>query len=131
MRVQVPANFNETIKRLTTEIKEAERYLVFADLPASTLEALSEAVDKLRATSWAVLNSLADQFSGSQQGSIVLTSNRIQRTVSLLSSLVEEIDAGRIDPNTKDVDRLRASLGMAYKKLHYATTGKSAPADLP
>jgi len=131
MRAQVPANFNETVKRLITEIKEAERYLVFADLPATTLEALSEAVDKLRATGWAVLNSLADQFSGGQQASIVLTSNRIQRTVSLLSALVEEIDAGRLTSNTKDVDRLRATLGMAYKKLHYATTGKSAPADLP
>ncbi len=129
MRVQIPPNFEATVKRLTTELKEAERYLVFADLPASTLEALSEAVDKIRSTGWAVLNSLADQFSGSQQGAIVLTSNRIQRTVSLLGTLVEEIDGGRITPATQDVDKLRNILGIAYKKLHYASTGKPAPPD--
>jgi hypothetical protein len=127
MPVHVPRNFDESVKRLTLEIKEAERYLVFADLPSSTLEALSEAVDKLRATGWAVLNSLADQFSGDQQGAIVLTTNRVQRSISLISSLVEEIDAGRITPTTKDADKLRASLGVAYKKLHYAITGTRVP----
>lgn len=129
MRTQVPKNFDATIKRLVTEMKEVERYLVFADLPHHTLEALGEAVDKLRGTCWAVMNSMVDQFGGGEPATIVLTSNRIQRTTALLSSITDEIDAGRITPSTNGVEQLRTTLGVAYKKLHYATTGKSVPSE--
>lgn len=126
-RTRVPPRFDETIKRLTLELKEAERYLVFSELPENTLEGLSEAVDHLRGTVWAVLNSVVDEFSSSQRAAILLTSHRIQRAQGLLGSLDEEIDAGRVTRSTAGVEELRATLARIYKKLHYLLTGKPAP----
>lgn len=125
--VKAPPRFNETLKRLTLDIKEAERYLVYAELPQETLEGVSEAVDHLRATCWATLNSVVDEFSDTQRATVILTSHRIQRALTLLNSLMEEIDAGRIERRAKNVDELRNLLGVVYKKLHYLTTGKPAP----
>lgn len=128
-RTQVPPRFADTLKRLTLELKEADRYLVFADLPQNTLEGLSEAVDHLRGTVWAVLNSTVDEFSNSQRASVLLTSHRIQQTHALVDALVEEIDAGRITKSTRGVEELRNALAVVYKKLYYLTTGTPAPSE--
>lgn len=126
MRPQAPPHFEETVKRLTSDMKEAERYLVYADLQQGTLEGLSEAVDKVRATTWAVLNSAVDQFSG-PPGMIVLTTHRVQRALALMSALNEELDAGHVKPTTQGVADLHTTLGVVYKKLYYLLTGKPAP----
>lgn len=127
MRPQAPPQFEETVKRLTLDLMAAERYLVYADLSQSTLEGLSEAVDKTRSTVWAVLNASVDQFG--ETGTIVLTSHRIQRAVALLSTLDDEIDSGHIKPTTQNVKELNRLLGVMYKKLHYLLTGKPAPTE--
>lgn len=124
---QVPSRFNHTLKRLTLDMQEADRYLVYAELPQDTLEGLSSAVDHLRATCWAVLNSVVDEFSNSQRATVILTSHRMQRAAQLMAALIEEVDAGRIARTTQGVEELRNTLGVVYKKLHYLTTGKPAP----
>lgn len=124
---RVPPRFEETVKRLIVDLEWAEGYLVFAALPQSTLEGLSRAVDKARATVWAVLNSVVDEFSDSQRATIILTSHRIQRAQTLLSALNDELDGGNINRDTKGVEELRGTLGLVYKKLHHLATGKPAP----
>ncbi len=127
--VQVPEHFEENLRRLTLDCKEATRYLVHAELPERTVEELSEAVDHLRGTVWAVLNSLVDEFSDAQRARLVLTSHRIQRAQALLEALNDEIETRRITGATAGVRELLAAMGRVYKKLHYLTTGKVAPDD--
>lgn len=126
-RVQVPPRFNETIKHLTLGLQEADRYLVYAELPQDTLDGLSQAVDHLRGTVWAVLNSVVDEFSDSQRASVLLTSHRLQRAQQLTDAVIGEIDAGNITRTTQGTEKLRTTLGVAYKKLHFVLTGKAAP----
>ena len=125
--VKAPPRFNESLKRLTLDMEEATRFLVHAEVPQETLESMSRAVDHLRSTVWAVLNSVVDEFSDAQRATVILTSHRIQRTTQLMDSLNEEVDAGRVNRQTQGVDGLRNTLGVVYKKLHYLTTGKPAP----
>ena len=125
--VKIPPRFNESLKRLTLDMQEATRLLVHAELPQDTLEGLSQAVDHLRSTCWAVLNSVVDEFSDAQRATVILTSHRIQRTTQLMDSLNEEVDAGRLTRQTQGVDGLRNTLGVVYKKLHYLPPGKPAP----
>lgn len=126
-RTRVAPRFEETIKRLTLNLKEATRYLVFADLPQSTLEGLSGAVDHLRTTVWAVLNSTVDEFSDGHRATIVLTSHRMQRSQALMGALSDEIDAGHVTASTPGGEELLAALGLVYKKLHFLRTGASLP----
>ena len=126
-RTRVPPRFNETVKRLTLELQETDRCLIFSDLPQATLEGLSQTVDHLRATVWAVLNSLVDEFGDSQRATVILTSHRIQRAQTLMASLNDEMDAGNITRSTQGVEELRNLLALAYKKLYFLTTGKPAP----
>jgi len=125
-RVHVPERFEENLKRLTMESREAARYLVHAELSERTLEELSEVVDHLRATVWAVLNSLVDEFSDGQRARLVLTSHRIQRAQTLLEVLNDEIETRRITGTTPGTPELLAAMGRVYKKLHYLSTGKAA-----
>lgn len=125
--VQVPLRFHQNVKRVVLDMQEVDRHLVFAGLPQQTLEDLSQAVDHLRATCWAVLNSVVDEFADSQRATVILTSHRIQRATQLIGALMEEIDAGRLTRSTQGIEELRNQLGRAYKKLHYLTTGKAAP----
>lgn len=125
--MRVPPHFNETIRRLTLNLKEADRYLVHTTLPESALGELSEAVDRLRATVWSALNSVVDEFSSSQRATWLLTSQRIQRARALLQAIEAEIGAGHITASTPGVDELRNQLGRAYKKLQFLTTPRSAP----
>lgn len=128
-RVAVPARFEETLERLVNDLKEADRYLVFADLPEAQLGRLSEAVDHVRATVWAVLNSLVDEFHHGEGPRLVLTSHRVQRARALMRALSEEIDARRVTRLTSGVQELEAAMGIVYKKLHYLRTGRPIPAD--
>jgi len=125
--VKVPPRFNESLKRLVLDMQEADRCLVYAEVPQETLAGISQAVDHLRATCWAVLNSVVDEFSDTQRATVILTSHRMQRAAQLMTALAEEIDAGRISRETQGVEELRNTLGVAYKKLYYLTTGKAAP----
>ncbi len=125
--VKAPPRFNESLKRLTLDMEEATRFLVHAEVPQETLEGMSRAVDHLRSTCWAVLNSVVDEFSDAQRATVILTSHRVQRAAQLMDSVNEEVDAGRINRQTQGVDGLRNTLGVVYKKLHYLTTGRPAP----
>ncbi|MGH9863111.1 MAG: hypothetical protein ACRD35_06775 [Candidatus Acidiferrales bacterium] len=120
----VPPNFEENLKHLTVNLKETDRYLVHARLPQDTLEGFSEAVDQVRTTVWAVLNSVVDEFSTSEQATALLTSHRIQRTQALINAITGEIDAGQITRTTPGVSELFTALGVTYKKLHYVVMGK-------
>jgi len=124
---KAPPRFNESLKRLTLDMEEATRFLVHAEVPQETLADMSRAVDHLRSTVWAVLNSVVDEFSDAQRATVILTSHRVQRASQLMDSLNEEVDAGRLNRQTQGVDGLRNTLGVVYKKLHYLTTGKPAP----
>ena len=119
----VPPNFEENLKHLTVNLKETDRYLVHARLPQDTLEGFSEAVDQVRTTVWAVLNSVVDEFSTSE-ATALLTSHRIERTQALINAITGEIDAGQITRSTPGVSELFTVLGVAYKKLHYVVMGK-------
>ena len=120
----VPANFEENLKRLTVSLKETDRYLVHARLPQDTLEGFSEAVDQARTTLWAVLNSVMDEFSATDQATNLLTSHRIQRTQALINAITGEIDSGQITRSTPGASELFTTLGVAYKKMHYLMVGK-------
>lgn len=128
-RTEVPPRFEHMVKRLVLDIQEVDRHLVFAHLPQGVLESLSQAVDHLRATCWAVLNSVADEFSDGSRATVILTSHRIQRSTQLMGTLMDEMDAGHITRSTQGVERLRNEVGRVYKKLHYLTTGQPAPPD--
>ncbi len=122
-----PEAFDHLLKRLTLELKEADRHLTAARLPLATLEQLSESVDHIRATTWAALNSVADEFTDAAETPTLLTAHRLQRLRALLQALREEMDAGHINRAAEGVDELCAALGMAYKKLHYLVHSKPAP----
>jgi hypothetical protein len=126
-RTRVPPRFNETVKRLTLELQEANRHLVFADLPQDTVEELSQTVDHVRSTVWAVLNSMVDEFASTQRATVILTSHRIQRAQALMAAINAEIDAGHLTRSTQGIEELRNMLAVAYKKIHYLLTGKPAP----
>ena len=49
----VPADFDFIVKRLTLDVREADRHLLRAHWPQSTLNELSERVDHTRSTLWA------------------------------------------------------------------------------
>jgi len=123
----VPEGFDQTLKRLTLGLREAERNLASGGLPQKTLEELSETIDHIRATTWAVLNSVSDEFSDPHQAPTLLTAHRIQRIRSLLLALSAEMDSGHIKPSTAGASELCASLGATYKKLHYLIHGKPVP----
>ncbi|MGH9804650.1 MAG: hypothetical protein ACRD4D_05720 [Candidatus Acidiferrales bacterium] len=123
----VPPDFESTVKRLTLDLRIADRHLVHARLPQRTLEEMSEGVDLIRSTLWAVLNSVADDFSVSHEATALLTSHRMQRSLALLEALVEEIDAGRIHRSTPGLEGLSNLLGTVYKKCHYVLQHRPAP----
>jgi len=127
--MRVPPDLDQRVKRVTTDLKEIENCLVYADLPVPTLEAFSEALDKARGTNWAVLNSTVDQFSNIGQAALVLTSHRVQRMLALLGDLEEEMDAGRVNSQLEGAGQLLIRLGVTHKKLHYIITGKTAPTE--
>ncbi len=124
----IPPHFDKTVEKPVSDIKEVDQNLLFADVPTNILEALSEAVDKIRATNWALLNSTLDQFATSRQTN-VLAAHRIQRAAPLLDAIKHEIDDGVITATTPGVEELRTLLGVVYKKLHFVTTGHSAASD--
>lgn len=127
-RPQVPENFDQILKRLVLDLKEADRSLTSARLPQPTLEELSETIDHLRATTWAVLNSVVDDFSDVEQAPTLLTAHRLQRTCALLLALNAAMDTRLLTGSTPGVDQLAAALGATYKKLHFILHGKPAPA---
>lgn len=120
----VPPNFEENIRQMTLNLREANRYLVHARLSQSTLEPFSETIDHIRTTLWGVLNSIVDEFSTSDQATAVLTSHRIQRAQALMLAITAEIDAGQIRRSTEGTSELCTALGVAYKKLHYVVVGR-------
>jgi hypothetical protein len=122
-------NFDQLLKRLTTELKQADRHLTGARLPQATLEELSESVDHIRATTWAALNSIADEFTDAEQTPTLLTLHRIQRLRALLNTLGEEMDTGHINRSAAGAEELCAALGLAYKKLYYLIHGKPVPSE--
>jgi len=123
----VPQDFDQALKRLTLDLRETERYLASAGLPQKTLEELSETIDHIRATTWAVLSSVSDEFSDPHQAPTLLTAHRIQRTRSLLLALTAEMDTGHIKSSTNGAHDLCTALGAIYKKLHYLIHGKPIP----
>lgn len=125
----VPPDFEATIKRLTLELRTADRHLVHARLSQDTLQEISESIDLIRSTIWAVLNSVADEFSVGHQATALLTSHRMQRSLALLGAISEEIDARRIHATTPGLDSLSTLLGNVYKKCHYILTNRPAPSD--
>lgn len=129
-RSQIPDNFDHILKRLFLDLKEADRSLTSARLPQRTLEELSETIDHLRATTWAVLNSVVDDFSDVEQAPTLLTAHRLQRTCALLLALNAEMDSRQLTGSTPGADQLAAALGATYKKLHFILHGKPAPVDL-
>jgi hypothetical protein len=124
---RVPAGFDRTMRRLTLDLKEADRFLSAAGLPQKSLEDLSETVDHLRATTWAVMNAVSDDIGDAKEAPTLLTTHRIQRTRALLLALNAEMDTGHISPNTAGVTDLCTALGTTYKKVHYLLHGKPIP----
>lgn len=126
----VPPDFEAAIKRLTLDLRSADRHLVHARLPQDTVQDMSESVDLIRSTLWAVLNSVADEFSVSHQATALLTSHRMQRTQALLEAVIKEIDSGRIHSATLGLEALSNILGTVYKKSHYLLARRPASTDL-
>lgn len=122
---KVPEAFERSLRRLTVDLKEADRLLADARLPRETLEELSETVDHLRATTWAVMNALGDDLSHPHEAPTLLTAHRIQRTRALLLALNAEIDTGHVTPDASGTRDLCTALGTTYKKLHYLLHGKA------
>lgn len=126
---RAPEDFDHLLKRLSLELKAADRHLTGTRLPQATLEELSESVDHIRATTWAALNAVADEFTDAEQTPTLLTLHRIQRLRSLLNALGEEMDTGHINRSATGAEELCAALGLAYKKLYYLIHGKPAPSE--
>jgi len=124
---KVPEAFERSLRRLTLDLKEADRLLADAGLRPETLEELSETVDHLRATTWAVMNAVSDDLSDPREAPTLLTAHRIQRTRALLLALNTEIDTGHITAEASNTNDLCTALGMTYKKLHYLLHGKPVP----
>ena len=124
---QAPAGFDRTMRRLTLDLKEADRFLAAAGLPQKSLEELSETVDHFRATTWAVINAISDDLSDPREAPTLLTAHRVQRTRSLLLALNAEMDTGHITLDTAGAPDLCTALGTTYKKLHYLLHRKPVP----
>lgn len=122
-----PDAFERTLRRLTLNLKDADRFLAEANLPHHTLEELSETVDHFRATTWSVLNAISDDFSDPREAPTLLTAHRIQRTRALLLALNAEMDTGHMTGKTPNAEELCSALGATYKKLHYLLYGKAVP----
>jgi len=114
-------SLDQRIKSVALDLRELERQLMFARVHVETVEELSKAVDNIRNTIWALLNSvdMAEHFTQAGRATTVLTAHRIQRATSLCELLTEEIDSGNVAGDTKGVAELRKALAVAYKKLNY------------
>jgi len=114
-------SLDQRIKSLTLDLRALERQLLFARVHVEPVEELSKAVDNLRNTIWALLNSadMAEHFTHAGRAGTVLTAHRIQRATTLCDLLTEEIDSGNVAVDTKGVVELRKALAIAYKKLNY------------
>lgn len=110
---------DDRIQTIALDVLALDRQLMRGRVEVQSIEQLSRAVDHIRNTIWALLNSseMADAFIEAGSASTVLTAHRVQRATSLTELLVEEIDAGRLTPQTKSVEELRKILAIAYKKL--------------
>jgi hypothetical protein len=93
-------DLERTLRRLTLDLKDADRFLAEANLPHQTLEELSETVDHFRATTWAALNSISEDLADLREAPTLLTAHRIQRTRALLLALNAEMDTGHVTPKT-------------------------------
>jgi hypothetical protein len=124
---KAPGGFERTLRRLTLDLKEADRFLSSAGLPHKTLEELSETVDHLRATTWAVMNAVSDDIGDAKEAPTLLTTHRIQRTRALLLALNAEMDTGHVAAQTAGAHDLCTALGTTFKKLHYVLHGKPVP----
>ncbi len=122
-----PEDLVHTMRRMTLDLREADRKLPHAGLPQAVLDELSEAVDGFRSTLWAVLNSVSDDFSDPKTAPTLLTTHRIRRTGALLQALNLEMDTGRVTGATNGAPDLCNALGAAYKKLHYVVHRKPVP----
>lgn len=114
-----PQAVDDRIRALALDLLELERQLIRSRVDAHALEELSKAVDHIRNTIWAMLNSadMAEAFIEVGSATAVLTALRVQRATSLGQLVVEEIDSGNLTLQTKGADELRKSLAICYKKL--------------
>lgn len=122
---ELPENLGETVRALTDTLHEVDHALPFAGLPQPSLEALSDAVDQLRSTLWAVLGSLSEDLAARQTHAGLLTTHHIRRARSVLHTVMEEIDSGNITRSTPEADELATVLSATNKKLSYFLHGRA------
>lgn len=120
-------DLEKTLRRLTLDLKDADRFLAEANLPHQALEELSETVDHFRATTWAALNAIGEDLADLREAPTLLTAHRIQRARTLLLALNAELDTGHMTAKTPGVEELSSALGATYKKLHYVLYHKAVP----
>lgn len=113
------AAIDDRIRGLALDLSALDRELIRSRVDVHAIEEFSKAVDHIRNTIWAMLNSadMTESFIEAGSAAGVLTALRVQRATSLGQLVVEEIDAGSLTPKTKGVDDLRKILAVAYKKL--------------
>ena len=114
-----PAAIDDRIRGLALDVAELERQLIRSRVDVQALEELSKAVDHIRNSIWAMLNSATMAESFIEAGTVagVLTALRVNRATSLGQLVIDEIDSGNLTPQTKGVAELRNALAVCYKKL--------------
>lgn len=122
---EIPGNFGETVRELSDTLREVDNALPFADLPQPALESLSDAVDQIRNTLWAVLGSLSEDLAARQKPAGPLTTHHIRRARSVMHTIMEEIDSGNITPSTPEAEELSTVLSATHKKLNYFLHGRA------
>jgi len=110
---------DDRIRTLALDLFALDRELIHSRVSVEALEELSKAVDHIRNTVWAMLNSaeMAGTFIEAGFAASVLSAHRLQRATTLAQLVVEEMDAGNFTPRTKGIAELRNALAVAYKRL--------------
>lgn len=112
---------NLQVKKTSVELQKLEKSLQSEGIDFRMLNEFRDTVDAIRTTALAVQQLREFQLRGSDGTEIVsmLTAERVRRATNLCQELVADIDAEKINRETKELDDLSEALEQACDRLRH------------
>jgi hypothetical protein len=112
---------NLQVKKTSVELQKLEKSLQSEGIDFRMLNEFRDTVDAIRTTALAVQQLREIQLRGRDDAEIVsmLASERVRRATNLCHELAADIDTGKINRETKEVDDLYDALEQACDRLRH------------
>ncbi len=112
---------NLQVKKTSIELQKLEKSLQSEGIDFRMLNEFRDTVDSIRTTALAVQQLRELQLKGRDDSEIVsmLVAERIRRATNLCQELGADVDAGKINRETKEVDELYEALEQACDRLRH------------